>query len=264
MEQPFRVFTREALKYLPTSAATKAKWELTTRPAYLLGVLEGARQAQREKITRITVIEFGVAGGTGLLELERISKLVEKETGVNIEVVGFDMGPDGLPELCGDHKDHPDKWQAGDYPMDFQALLPKIDKSRTKIVLGNVKNTVSSLYGYCNSMSHVGFVAFDLDLYSSTVDAMEIFHRNTLLHVPLYFDDIEYLISYKEAGELKAIEDFNKRYVNDYFIDKWYGVKEGRPFPERGFLDKMYVFHDCSRISKTTIKRSKARLELTA
>ena len=42
------------------------------------------------------MLEFGVAGGAGLLSLERIAELVEGLTGVEIEVHGFDTGT-GLP-----------------------------------------------------------------------------------------------------------------------------------------------------------------------
>jgi hypothetical protein len=173
MEQPFRVFTRTALKYLATSVRTKCKWDLSSRPGYMLGVLSAADQANRQGVNRISVIEFGVAGGNGLLELERIAALVEKELGVHIDVVGFDMGPEGLPMFVGDHRDHPDKWKQGDFPMEIYSLLKKI-YPRTKLIIGNVKTSVEK-YIDAHNENPIGFVSFDMDLYSSTTDALRLF-----------------------------------------------------------------------------------------
>ncbi len=58
-------------------------------------------------------------------------------------------------------------------------------------------------------------MAWDLDLYSSTVATMPIL---TLAEVPrlrrvaLYFDDIDEHYNHRFAGELLAIREFNKRY----------------------------------------------------
>lgn len=92
-----------------------------------------------------------------------------------------------------------------------------------------------------NRAPPIGFVSFDLDLYSSTRDALQIFalpDKRMLWHVPLYLDDIEFLFNHNFAGELLAIDEFNEE-GSGVKIDRWYGVKIGRPFPERSFLDKL-------------------------
>jgi hypothetical protein len=86
IEPPVRLLVRAVLKCAPVSVSTRALWDISDRPAYLLGVLCAARQALRQKIREISVIEFGVAGGTGLLALEREARSVEKELGVSIKV----------------------------------------------------------------------------------------------------------------------------------------------------------------------------------
>ena len=68
---------------------TKALWDIGERPQYLLGVLSGADQARREGVDHISVIEFGVAGGNGLIALQRWARAVEEETGVRVDVYGF-------------------------------------------------------------------------------------------------------------------------------------------------------------------------------
>src|SRR5262245_21614313 len=70
MEPPLRIVARAALGMLPVPVTTRARWELSRRPAYLVGVLEAARQARRQNVPEISVIEFGVAGGDGLVTLQ--------------------------------------------------------------------------------------------------------------------------------------------------------------------------------------------------
>jgi hypothetical protein len=107
-------------------------------------------------------------------------------------------------------------------------------------------------------------VSIDLDLYSSTQAALQIFRvpdKRMLWHVPLYFDDIEFLFNHKYAGELLAIEEFNEE-SRQVKIDIWYGVRKGRPFPERPYLEKLYVAHDLEAISDVVLKRETAVLPL--
>jgi len=108
MEPPFRMILKALYTLLPVSLETRALWDISPRPNYLVGVLQAAKEARAFKVPEISVIEFGVAGGTGLLTLEREAAAVEKETGVSIKVHGFDNGSAGLPEFIGDYCDHPD------------------------------------------------------------------------------------------------------------------------------------------------------------
>jgi hypothetical protein len=264
MEPPFRILARALLGLFGVSVRTRALWELSDRPAYLLGVLAAAQQALEQNIREISVIEFGVAGGNGLLTLQAEAEAVERAIGVQIKVYGFDMGIPGLPDSFGDYRDHPDAWKAGDFPMDEAALRARLMK-RTTLIIGNVKDTVPELFGRYQAPP-VGFVSFDMDLYTSTRDALRVFAvpgKRMLRHVPLYFDDIEFLFNHRFAGELLAIDEFNQA-GHAVRIDRWYGVKAGRPFPERSFLDKLYVAHDLEAISTSVLERDVATLPLKA
>ena len=64
IEPPFRVLARALLKYLPVSVKTRALWELSARPAYLLGVVTAAEQARRQNISEISG-RFQVPSATG-------------------------------------------------------------------------------------------------------------------------------------------------------------------------------------------------------
>jgi hypothetical protein len=96
-------------RLLPVSVSTRSLWDVSERPHYLLGVISAARRALRDGVPAVSVIEFGVAGGSGLLVLEREAARVEKELGVTIEFYGFDNGVEGMPKFIGDYRDHPDK-----------------------------------------------------------------------------------------------------------------------------------------------------------
>ncbi len=104
------------------SVRTRALWDISGRPNYLNGLVLAADQARQQGLREFAAIEFGVAGGNGLLTLQQEALAVEQEFGVSIKVIGFDNGPAGLPAFNGDYRDHPDSWQPGDYPMDEAKL----------------------------------------------------------------------------------------------------------------------------------------------
>ena len=62
------------------------------RPPYTWGVLHGAFLAKNLGYQRISVAEFGVAGGQGLIRLENAAALIEEAFELKIDVYGFDTG----------------------------------------------------------------------------------------------------------------------------------------------------------------------------
>jgi hypothetical protein len=257
-EPPFRLMMRPMLKRLGCDLQTRMAWDLSSRPAYLLGVGTAALRAKAQGLLAITAIEFGVAAGNALLILEEAARPIQRETGVGIHVIGFDMGG-GLPRSTGDYRDHPDYWQAGDFPMDEARLRAKLSPS-TQLVIGDVRDTVRGFV----APAPIGFISFDLDLYSSTAAALTIFTQpgiSLMRQVALYFDDIEAFIAHRRAGELLAIEEFNSR-QDRIVIDRWHRVKAHQVFPEREYLNRMYVAHDLAAISETVLNRDTRHLTL--
>ena len=107
------------------------------KPPYALSLAQGIWQAIACGYKKITAIELGVAGGNGLRDLCVISDYLEKEFGIQIEVIGFDTGV-GLPELR-DYRDHPEIWHQGEFSMNNSTdHLP----DRTRLILGNVQDTI--------------------------------------------------------------------------------------------------------------------------
>ena len=250
-EPPLRALIWPLVYLAPVPARLKAIWGAAPYPAYLVGTLAAAEQASRQGVAAISVVEFGVASGRGLLALENHAAAVEKETGVRIEVYGFDTGT-GLPQPLPDYRDHPDIWRAGDYPMPDPAALRRQLSVRTSLVLGNIAETVPRFLA--EGHAPVGFAAFDLDLYSSASAALRMFsgpQRRMLTRAALYFDDIMEPRYHAYAGERLAISEFNVA-NDDVKIDAWHGIERGRPFPERFWYRQLFIAHDLAAISRST------------
>jgi hypothetical protein len=74
------------------SVATRVRYGIFDRPHYAYRVYWASDLAKRPGLNAIQVIEFGVAGGNGLLALERIAAVVSADLGIEINVCGFEGG----------------------------------------------------------------------------------------------------------------------------------------------------------------------------
>lgn len=176
------------------------------REHYHFCVERAATEAVALGYSSISVIEFGVAGGNGLVELERICEHIEKRLAITIAIFGFDSGT-GLPPPT-DYRDAPYKWNQGDYRMDRHALERRL--SRAKLVLGDVAETVPEFVSTF-SPPPLGAVMFDLDYYSSTTHALQVLEASSdhlLPRVYCYFDDLGVIPS---LGVPLAIGELNGR-----------------------------------------------------
>lgn len=180
------------------------------RPHYAFIMYQAAQLAARLGHKRVSVLEFGVAGGNGLLAMEHHAEAIERLFPVTFEIYGFDTGG-GLPEPK-DYRDLPYLWQAGFFAMDQAALANKL--KRSTLVIGNVSETGPGFFESYNP-APIGAVSHDFDFYSSTVEGLKTFEgdsRRLLPRVFCYFDDTlggeEQLYS-EFTGERLAIEDFN-------------------------------------------------------
>ncbi len=178
------------------------------RPPYLWGSLHGAYLAKTLGIAEVSLIEFGVAGGNGLVDLDQIGQALEAHLGVQAVVYGFDTGR-GLPAPV-DTRDCPNLCSGGDYPMDAERLRARLQ--RTELILGDVADTVAPFLA--RRPAPAAFISFDLDLYSATAQALRLLegHVEALLpRVHCYFDDITGFTYAEFNGERLAIRQFNER-----------------------------------------------------
>jgi len=221
----------------------RIEYGVVPRPHYAYGVFWAALTARRLGTPRISVMEFGVAGGRGLLALESLAAEVESATGVGIDVYGFDTG-EGMPRPQ-DYRDLPHIWNQGFYKMDVAKLRARL--TRAQLVLGDVAQTTTEwLRG--EKRAPIGFIAFDLDYYSSTKAAFGIFgadHRQYLPRVYCYFDDVssnDLGCMNEYVGELLAIREFNDAHP----LRKIAKVERLRVNRSRweSWQEKIFVLHD--------------------
>jgi hypothetical protein len=224
-----REMLRQIIGLLPNQPLDRRiRWDLIMRPNYAYGVYHAALQAQALGLKRISVIEFGVATGNGLLALEKTADLVAKNTGVNCEVYGFDTGTGNPPPR--DYRDLPYVWRKGFFRMDVAALRSRLRKAT--LILGDLAETVPDFLTQSRP-APVGFIAFDVDYYSSTVSALRLFegsHEFFLPRVICYFDDMigsDWEMHSPFTGELLAIDEFNRMH-KDLKIAKINGLAQKR------------------------------------
>jgi hypothetical protein len=184
--------------------------EALQRMQYAFIMYEAAKLAARLRQPRISVLEFGVAGGAGLLWMERYADEIERIFPVKLEIYGFDTSA-GLPPPA-DYRDLPYHWQEGFFAMDKAALESRL--KRSKLVIGDVADTCATFIRDHNP-APIGAVAHDLDFYSSTVHGLKLFDESSAHLMPrmfCYFDDtvgsdVELYSDF--TGERLAIEEYN-------------------------------------------------------
>ena len=156
------------------------------------------------------MIEFGVGRGGGLVALEDYASEYGRSAGIEVEVYGFDLRS-GLP-TPEDYRDLSYVWRRGGFTMDVDATQRRLKSA--KLILGDVRHTVPEFLRQCPAPA--GFISFDLDYYSSTLPAFEIFKASDAQILPrvcCYFDDIVtdgHMFHCDSVGELLAIREFNE------------------------------------------------------
>jgi hypothetical protein len=213
----------------------------TYRPSYTWGLLHSAYLARALGIKRVSAIELGVAGGNGLLSLEKIAEEAEKILGVGIDVYGFDTGA-GLPKP-EDYRDLPNLYKESAFAMDVATLKSRLRKAN--LVLGLVKDTVEAFIR--SNPPPIAFISFDLDYYSSTMDAFKLLEADESIILPrihCYFDDIMGFTHSGFTGERLAIKEFNESHKLRK-ISPIYGLRHYLPpsMSPGEWPEKIYLAH---------------------
>jgi hypothetical protein len=257
------VFLRKFLTRWPMgSYANRVALSAVERPHYGWCVYNSAKEARDLGYKAMTVVEFGVAGGNGLLCLCRHKQAIQKELGIEILVVGFDTGA-GLP-ASRDQRDLLYSWPEGAFQMDRGALEKRL-AGQAALVLGNVANTVTSWRP--REDAPVGAIMFDLDFYTSTMDAFGILGQSNILpRVWCYFDDINgypHDALTDRIGEREAIRDFNcdprRQALNDHLSPAY--VFKG--LPDEPWHKTIYLYHRLSHPQyDTCLSKVKPELHL--
>jgi hypothetical protein len=180
------------------------------RNHYAYICFNAALLAKKLGYKKISVLEYGVAEGSGLISLEKYTDEIQKILDIEIEIYGFDTGK-GLPKV-DNYKDLPYHWKEGFFSMDQNKLKKKLKKA--KLIIGNIENTSQNFFKDHNP-APIGAVIQDFDLYSSTKTALNMMIDNKNFFLPRvfsYFDDIlggEVELYNDYTGERLAINEFN-------------------------------------------------------
>ena len=216
-------------------------------------ILKCAEEAKRLNINTISLIEFGVANGAGLMNISKLSKKVTKVTGIEFKIYGFDTGA-GMP-VPKSFEDHPELYKVGDYPMDLINLKLKLDNN-VELIIGDLDKTIKNFSQNVLNFP-IGFISLDVDYYSSSVQALNLLdsiNSNQLLPCTyLYVDDIEEDTHNSICGELGAIASFNKNNCKNIFIEKNSNIRWNRVFKNAKWIDKIFYIHNFNHEERSSI-----------
>lgn len=220
----------------------KTAWDLIVRPQNAFSMLKAADYAKRLGLRRLTVVEFGVAAGAGLMNLAEVGAQVTEETGIDFRIVGFDTGV-GMPPPR-DFRDHPELYQVGDYQMDEAALRKRLPSS-VELVIGEVERTVPEFLKSLSTDAPLAYVCLDVDYYSSSVAALEILRGLPELYLPLsivYLDDLEDDMHNSKCGELAAVAEFNEK-ASPRVIERHPFLRSYRLMKRARWIDHIFYYH---------------------
>ena len=240
----------------------KVAFDLVLRQQHAYSILASADLARALGIRELTLVEFGVAAGAGLLNICELARRVSRETGVQFSVYGFDTGR-GMPPPRS-YRDHPEIYQEGDFPMD-RAKLEAVLPANARLVIGELKDTVGPFLSQVRDSAPVGFVSIDVDYYSSTCEALAMLEGapgQYLPRVPVYLDDLEHPSHNSWCGERGAVREFNQAHEMRKIEQHAFG-RSYRIFRNARWIDHMFTLHVLDHPTRTALARSRDTTVLT-
>ena len=202
-------------------------------PSYIIGIAIAAFLGVRSGNREISVVEFGVGRGGGMISMLKISRIFSKVLNMKIRVVGVDNGK-GLPRPK-DSRDHPEIWREGEFRLSDSDMLPRLKRllsnKKARIVIGDLETDMERIAASVSDGStQVGFISIDVDYYSSTKPILDWISRSDtrsfIDYCPIYFDDTESLWSFNRfSGQELAIQEFNKMSNRFYLENKHKSLK---------------------------------------
>lgn len=177
---------------------------------YAKGIDDAVQLAKLTGVNHISVLEFGVASGAGLINMEFHAQEQERLSGIKIDVYGFDSGV-GLIFDEEDSRNIAWRFGMGDYATEEQELVPLLRKA--KMIYGDICETAQE---FINSGNHapIGFVSIDVDNYTPAAAILNMLgnpnDKHFLPRVRLYFDDLASDMEFQ--GEALAVKEFNDNY----------------------------------------------------
>lgn len=234
------------------SFRAKVKWDLVVRQNNAYAILKAGDAARALGIKTVSLAEFGVATGSGLMNMAEIARKVTEETGVEFKLYGFDTG-EGMPP-ARDYRDHPDMYGSGDFKMDVDRLKAKLPNN-CHLKLGPVAETVGAFLKSLPDSEPLGYAVIDVDYYYSAVDAFRIFAGKPTQYLPLalvYLDDIWCERHNSACGERLALAEWNADHPQR-LVERHPFLEQGRIFRRARWLNQMHFLHVLDHPQRCTI-----------
>lgn len=184
------------------------------RMNYAECIFKMAQDARQLGITKFSVIEFGVAGGDGLVAAEFHAREIARLFNIEIEVYGFDNAA-GLPPIENYRKEAGYMWYEGL----FNVMNVEKTKKRlryAKLILGDISISLRTFIQEYKP-APIGVIFVDVDRYASTCPILEFLSDGAdekffMPRMQMYFDDI---VEYTDSiGEHLAVKEFNEKNVD--------------------------------------------------
>jgi hypothetical protein len=256
LTEPFHLNLIALFVFVFGSFRKKVAYDLVIRPQHAFGLLNAADQAKLRGFSEVTVVEFGVSFVVFLFIFIVFQKKIKNTTGVTIHIYGFDTG-EGMPEPI-DYRDHPEYYNTGDFPMN-KALLEEKIKGKATIIYGPIKEKIAEFISTISEKAPIGFIAIDVDYYSSTKDVLELFKAKARSFLPLtyvYMDDIFMPHHNEKCGELLAVSEFNAdQSLRQLSYHRFF--ENQRIFKNANWVKQLYYFHVLDHPYRSELKRDR-------
>jgi hypothetical protein len=237
----------------------RVEFDLVLRCQHAYSILKAADEARELGLKEVTLVEFGVAAGAGLMNICQVAARVERETGVRFRIFGFDTGR-GMPAPTS-YRDHPELYQQGDFPMRPDALRAQLPRN-CQLVLGEIHDTLPAFVAQLTPEAPIGFVSIDVDYYSSTKVALGALQGPPDVYLPrtlVYLDDLEDGSHNSYCGELLAIREFNDEQPLRK-IEKHPFLRSYRLFRNARWIDHVFTLHVLDHPVRNTLARNRERV----
>jgi hypothetical protein len=141
----------------------------------------------------------------------------------------------------------------------LRAALPP----RASLVIGDIADTARAFVDEVDPLHPIGFVALDVDYWSSTAAALKVFEHSQperyLPRTPLYLDDVTFASHNRWCGELLAVEEFNRR-NRLRKIERYRFLAHERLFRRSMWIDQIYNLHVLDHPSRSKPEARSARV----
>jgi hypothetical protein len=236
--------------------------DLVIRHNNAYSILAAADLARELGLRRLTLVEFGVAAGAGLLNMCAIARRVTRVTGIEFRIAGFDTGK-GMPAPQS-FRDHPEIYQQGDFPMDEAKLRCELPQN-AELLIGELRETIPAFLRTVQAEAPIGYAVVDVDYYSSSRDALGLFDGQPEQYLPrtlLYLDDVEHPSHNSWCGERRAVIEFNDAHELRK-IEQHAFLRGYRIFRNARWIDHMFTLHVLDHASRSNLMQQRSSTVLT-